>query len=285
MSKIVVTGASGFIGQHIMRELKKRNYEVVGLDIIPSKGVIACDITSKDIEKHIGKGDKVLHLAAVAKFERVHGNPTLGIRVNVEGTLNIIQTCIKKKANRLIFTSSGAVYRPNFMIPINEESPCNPTSLYGWSKKIAEDLIMFYGGQLPYIILRYGYIFGKGKDWGAIGSFVSLLKQGKPPTIFNGKQLGDFIYIRDVVEMTMLALETEHTREIFNVGSGTAWSIREVFNRCCTILNVKVEPKIVPLRDCDSTAFLYDMTKAKKLLDFTPQWNLTDGLYDMVYGD
>jgi len=282
--KIVISGASGFIGQYMMKELKKRGHEVLGLDVTPSTGTVICDITSKEIEKYISEGDKVLHLAAVASFERAHENPQLGIRINVEGTLNVIQACIKKKAERLVFTSSGAVYDKNFMIPINETTPLKPSSLYGWSKKMAEDLVTFYGNQLQYIILRYGYIYGAGKDWGAIGNFISLMKKGKRPTIFGGTQLSDFIYIKDVVEMTVLALETEHTCETFNVGSGTALSMKQVYNLCRKVMNSKIKPKFEELRSYDSVVFLYDMTKAYKLLGFVPKWNLTDGLYDMVYG-
>lgn len=281
-NKVVVTGASGFIGQHILKELKKHGYEVLGLDVIPSEGVVACDITSKEIEKYINKGDKVLHLAAISKFERAHENPQLGIRVNVEGTLNIVQACIKKGAERLIFTSSGAVYNKMSPVPIKETYSLKPSSLYGLSKKMAEDLIIFYGNQLPYVILRYGYIYGVGKSWGAIGHFLSLLKEGKRPTIFGGNQFCDFVYIKDVIEMTVLALETEYTCEVFNVGSGKALSIKQVYDFCRRVLNSEIEPIITKLHTYDFIVFLYDITKAQKLLGFTPKWNLIDGLYDMV---
>ena len=281
--KVVITGAGGFIGQYMMKALKTQGHEVLGLDLIPSEGVIECDINSPKLAKYINKGDRVLHLAAVATFSGAATKPYIAIRTNIEGLMNVVQACIKKGAERLVFTSSGAVYSKNIPdVPILESAPTVPPSLYGITKKAGEDIIIHYGGELPFVILRYGYIYGQGKSWGAIGSFLQLLKEKKRPKIFGGEQAIDFTYIKDIVDATILALETKHTNEVFNIGSGRAVKILHVCDYCVKALNSDIKPKILPSRKYDSLIFLYDISKAKRLLGFEPKWRLFDGIRDMI---
>ena len=285
---IVVTGASGFIGIHTVKELLERGYKVTGIDIEPfdvrhkSLKNVQCDISSPQLSSHIDRGDKVLHLAAISTFGAAGQNPARAIRVNVEGTLNVINSCIEKKAERLVYSSTGSVYHKSSTVPIKEDSPRNPTSIYGLTKKQAEDWIMLYGDRVDYVILRYAYIYGQGKDWGAIGNFLRRIKQGEQPIIFGGRQTNDFIYVKDVVESNILALESEYLDQVYNIGTGVATSIKETCRLCLQVMNSDLEMKIEPPRSFDIQMFVYDITKARLLLGFEPKWKLPEGIRDIL---
>ena len=291
--RVVVTGANGFIGLHTVRGLLDAGYDVLAVDIIDSrlkaefKGDKRCRITTmnildEDLKRVIKEGDKVLQLAAIPRFDEARRNPQKSVRVNVEGTLNIIQACIEKKAERLVYSSTGSVYSRNVPIPIREDARREPDSIYGLTKKQAEDWIFFYDENLPHVILRYGYVYGKGKDWGAVGAFLKRLNEGKRPVVFGGKQTNDFIYIRDIVQANLLALETEHLRQVYNIGSGRATSIKDVCELCIKAMKTNLTMEIKPARVFDFPVFVYDISKAQTLLNFDPEWNLFKGIEDVL---
>ncbi|MFQ6068765.1 MAG: NAD-dependent epimerase/dehydratase family protein [Candidatus Bathyarchaeia archaeon] len=289
---MIVTGANGFIGTHTVRELLKEGYNVEAVDIKTERlkefsnnkrcVIRNMDILDEDFKNLIEMGDKVLHLAAVARFGTAAANPQLAVRVNVEGTLNVIGACIEKKADRLVYSSTGSVYSLNAPVPIREDAPREPSSVYGLTKKMAEDWIMFYGNQLPYVVLRYGYIYGKGKDWGAIGAFIKKLSNNQRPVVFGGDQTNDFVYVKDVVRANMLALETQYTNQAYNIGTARAVSIRDVCEYCIKAMKSDLKMKIEPARTFDYPIFVYDISKARTLLRFEPEWNVLDGITDMV---
>lgn len=289
---MIVTGANGFIGMHTVRGLLKKGYNVEAVDVRTeglkefSKNkrcaIRDMDILDEDFKSLIEMGDKVLHLAAIARFEAAEPNPQRAVRVNVEGTLNIIQACVEKKADRLVYSSTGSVYSLNAPVPIREDAPREPSSIYGLTKKMAEDWIMFYGGRLPYVILRYGYIYGKGKDWGAVGAFLKRLSSNQQPVVFGGDQTNDFVYVKDVVKANLLALETVYTNQAYNVGTGRATSIRDVCEYCIRATKSDLKMKIEPARTFDFPVFVYDISRARTLLHFEPEWNVLDGITDTV---
>jgi len=291
--RVVVTGANGFVGFHTVRELLDAGHSVIALDISDSKlqpefgkekrcKIATVDILDKDFAHFVKQGDKVLHLAAIPRFELASQAPQKAVRINVEGTLNIIQTCMEKKAERLVYSSTGSVYSRKATVPIREDAPREPDSVYGLTKKQAEDWLFYFGDRLPYVILRYGYIFGKGKDWGAVGAFLRLLSEGKRPVVFGGRQTNDFIYIKDVVQANRLALETEHTRQAYNIGTGRATSIKDVCELCIKAMKSPLTMELKPAREFDFPVFVYDIAKAQTLLKFDPKWNLYDGIEDIL---
>jgi len=292
LTRVVVTGANGFIGLHTVRALLEHGYEVAAVDLTVERvntildenlRVYQLDITKDSLEPVLKQGDKILHLAAVSRFAPAEQNPELAIRVNVEGTLRVILAARKCKAERLVFSSTGSVYAHDVDVPIREDAKREPTSIYGLSKKFAEDLIMHYGKQdLRYVILRYGYVYGPGKDWGAIGSFLKRLSENQPPIVYGGQQTNDFVYVDDVVQANLLALETHYTNHAYNIGTGRAYSILDVAKLCCELSGKNLKPTILPPRTFDYLLFVYDITKAKTLLNYEPKWNLYDGVRDMI---
>jgi len=290
--KVIVTGANGFIGIHTVKGLLNGGYKVKAVDVRTERlkefsdnkrfVVQEMDIIEEDFKKLIGRGDKVLHLAATARFESAKANPQRAVRVNVEGTLNVIRACIEKKAERLVYSSTGSVYSLSAPVPIREDAPKEPSNVYGLTKKMAEDWIMFYGSQLPYVILRYGYIYGKGKDWGAIGAFLKRLSNNQQPVVFGGDQTNDFVYVKDVVKANLLALETVYTNQAYNIGTGRATSIKDVCEYCTRAMKSDLKMKIEAARRFDFPVFVYDISRARTLLRFEPEWNVLDGIAEMV---
>ena len=292
MARVVITGANGFIGLHTVRTLLERGYEVAAVDLTVERvnkildenlHVYQLDVTKDSLEPVLKQGDKILHLAAVSRFAPAEQNPEMAVRVNVEGTLRVILAARKCKAERLIFSSTGSVYALDVEVPIREDARRRPASIYGWTKKFAEDLIMHYGKQdLRYIILRYGYVYGPGKDWGAIGAFLKRLQNDQPPIVYGGKQTNDFVYVKDIVQANLLALETTYVNQAYNIGTGRGYSILDVAKLCCELSGKDIQPKITPPRSFDYQLFVFDITKARTLLDYEPQWNLYDGVRDMI---
>lgn len=291
--RVVVTGANGFIGTHTVRQLLDKGDQVVALDL-NTEGlsklfgydknckIAQCDILREKAKDHVSQGDKVLHLAAIPRFDEAERDSQKAVRVNVEGTLNILQACIEKKAERLVYSSTGSVYSTNAPVPIREDAPREPGNIYGLTKKQAEDWIIMYSDRLPYVILRYGYVYGKGKNWGAVGAFLRRLKEGKRPIVFGGKQTNDFIYIKDIVQANLLALETPLLNQVYNIGSGRATSIKDVCELCIKAMRSNLTMEIKPARAFDFPVFVYDIAKAQTLLGFEPKWNILDGIEDSL---
>jgi len=294
--RVVVTGSNGFIGKFTVHALLNAGYDVVAIDLSLSRleefknhpkfsGIID-NINSETFKNHIQAGDKVLHLAAVTTFEQCDENPQRAVTINVVGTLNVVRACIEKQAERLVYSSSGAVYSPNVRTPIREDEPRHSLNVYGWTKRQAEDWILFYGKQDPsfsYIILRYGYIYGKEKDWGAIGKFITKIKAGEKPIIYGGEQINDFTHVDDIVQANLLALETKHLNQIYNIGTGVPTSIKDTCKICEEILGREdLGYEIKPSRPWDLSVFVYDINKAKIILGYNPKWKIREGIKQVV---
>lgn len=280
MKRVVVTGASGFIGSHTIKAIRK-DFKIVPVDIRGSD-VYKCDITTPEFAEHIAEGDKILHLAGMIRFEECAHDPQLAVKINVQGTLNVVKCGIKENAERIIFSSSGSVYGPENHFPLDETGNLGPHTQYGLTKVQAEAWVELYKSQLPYVILRYPYIYGPLKDWGAIGMFIKLLQENNQPTIFGGDQSNDFTYIKDIIQANILSINTKHINNVFNIGTGRPTSIRDVCEICKKFLGSNIKPKILPSRSFDYPIFVYNINKARTLLGYEPKWNILDGIEDTI---
>lgn len=276
MPNIVVTGGSGFVGKNTIEALQKLGYPVLNFDL--TEGL---DIREyKIVKKYIEKGDRVLHLAAIARFAEADDDPLLAYETNVIGTYNVARACKEKGAERLVYSSTGSVY-----MPIEEEPPITEcfrargNSNYACSKHLGELMIKKVG--VPHIILRYAHLYGEGKiGHGAIGGFIHRMERGLAPQLYGGKQSNDFTYIKDVVQANLLALETDKMNEVYNIGTGEELTTEKVFEIMRRKFKYDKEFERIAGRSVDPGRFVYDISKAKTFLGFNPQYSFEKGLED-----
>ncbi len=276
--KVIVTGGNGFVGSHTIKALKEKGYEVLNYDISEGYDLL----NKKQLKSVIKKGDKVLHEAAIARFADADKNPLLTYEVNVLGTKNVVEACEENLAERLVYASTGSVYMPLVKVPITEDDPIRGNSVYGCSKAVAEKYVQKC--KIPWIVLRYAHLYGEGKiGHGAIGGFIAKMKQGLSPVIFGGEQSNDFTYIKDVVNSNILALETENPESLnqaYNIGTGTELTTIKVFELLREFFKYYKEFEVVPQRGVDPQRFVYDISKARSLLGYNPQYEFIAGMED-----
>jgi UDP-glucose 4-epimerase len=169
-------------------------------------------------------------------------------------------------------------------VPIKETERTGPSedNYYGWSKLQAEQWLRIYQRFIPHVILRYAYVYGPQKDWGAVGAFLKNISNNKPPVIFGGNQANDFIFVDDVVDANIKALETSYINQTFNVGTGRATSIRDACEFCIEAMNSTIKARVEPARSFDYSVFLYNIDKARTLLRFEPKYSLRQGIMETV---
>ena len=274
--KIIITGSEGFVGSHTSEALLKRGYWIFLYDL--KKGYDIRNV--KQLREVIAPGDKVLHLAAIARFAEADKDPKLAFETNVIGTKNIAEVCEENRAERLVYASTGSVYMPiEQEPPITEDFPAKGNSVYGCSKYIGELYIKEH--KTPYIILRYAHLFGEGKiGHGAIGGFIDRMNRGLAPILYGGQQSNDFTYIKDIVDANILALESDKINETYNIGTGQELTTEEVFNKLKDIFKYNKGFERLEQRKVDANRFVYDISKAKKLLGYNPKFTFIEGMKD-----
>ena len=279
MNKIIITGSEGFVGKPTTKALEEKGYKVLRFDI--KRGLDIRDY--KQLKKTIQPGDKVLHLAAIARFSDADKDPLLTYETNIKGTENVAKACIWNNAERLVYSSTGSVYMPiEKEPPIKEDFQIRGNSVYGCSKAMGEFIIKNW--KPNYIILRYAHLYGEGKiGHGAIGGFIDRMNRGLAPKLYGGLQSNDFTYIKDIVQANLLALEVINPKamnQAYNIGTSEELSTKQVFEIMRKVFGYQKEFKYLPQRTVDPLRFVYDISKAKKLLDYQPRYNFKKGIKD-----
>lgn len=272
--KVVVTGGSGFVGTHTIAALKEKGYEVVNFDLRTKHDIRILD----DLEEVIQPGDKVLHLAAIARFNDADNDPLLALETNALGTKNVAYACLRQNAERLVYSSTGSVYMPiEQEPPITEQFRARGNSQYACTKFQGEEYIRKY--RIPHVILRYAHLYGEGKvGHGAIGGFIERMSRGLAPVLYGGLQSNDFTSCWDVVQANLLALETPNINEIYNIGTGEELTTEGVFMILADLFGYHKEFERLPARTVDPLRFVYDISKAKRMLGFNPKYNFVEGM-------
>jgi UDP-glucose 4-epimerase len=307
--RILVTGGAGFIGSHIVDKLMEDGYVVTVLDNLHTGsmenidrhtnkrnlGFINGDIRDIDLVKKVLKEvDVVFHEAALASVTLSVKDPILTDQINVEGTLSLLKASCDQNVKRFIYASSAAVYGKTKSPCKKEDDHLSPTSPYGVSKLAAENYVQvfqrLYG--IETVCLRYFNVYGPrqrvdvhGSYGGVISIFINRILNNMPPTINgDGEQTRDFVYIDDVVKANMLAMNTEKgTGEAFNIATGKGASINKVAETLKHIMN-KTELKDVHTepRPTDIKHGYADISKARKILGYEPQFSIEQGLTELV---
>lgn len=279
--RILVTGSSGFVGKHLVGELKRQEAEVLTLaDCHRHRIDIRDQQRIKGMIDEIGDLDIVYHLAAISSVPFSIENPRETYEVNVLGTLNILELCRLCKAEKIIFTGSYLYGSPQYM-PIDENHPLQPTNPYARSKMLGEELCRAYNAdfEVKCIILRPFNIYGEEQNENfLIPRIIDQLRYGKIE-LKDPKPKRDFIYISDVIDAYIKAGEFNGNFEVFNIGYGESYTVEEIVDRivCLYGKNVKVGYS-GERRKHEVMDTVADIRKAKELMRWAPTVPLDEGL-------
>jgi len=226
----LITGGAGFIGSHLVEALIERGERVRVLDdfstgrrenlaaVADHIELLEGDVADPEIaERAVAGCDYVLHLAAIASVQASLKAPRHTHRVNVDGTLNVLDAAQRAGVRRVVFASSAAVYGDHTALPLREELPPRPLSPYAASKAVGEAYCCAFHASysLPTVALRFFNVYGPRQDpaspySGVISIFAARMARGECPVIYgDGKQTRDFVYVADVVRAMLLAYERE----------------------------------------------------------------------------
>lgn len=277
--KIAVTGSEGFIGKALTTRLKELNHEVFGIDIMYGVNILNYDQLST-----IPHFDIIIHLASRLIVPESYKMPHSYYETNVMGTLNVLELCRVRKS-RMIFFSSYLYGHPEYQ-PIDELHPISPFNPYAQSKILAEELCRAYSRdfQVPVVVFRPFNIYGAGQnDHFLIPSIIRQCKSGKVE-LKDPRPRRDFIYIGDVVEACVAALNYDQTNfEIFNIGYGKSYAISDIIDRIKSILKIDIEITYSnEIRENEVLDTICDNRKALSLLKWTPASSLEQGLKNMI---
>jgi len=280
--RILITGASGFVGRHLAEELGRDGAEVVTLDAREKYSVDVRDWQGvRAFESKLGKLDLVYHLAALMFVPYSFESPRETYEVNVLGTLNVLELCRAHNVEKVVFASSYVYGHPEYL-PVDEEHPLNPTSPYARSKVMGEGLCRAYYEDygLKCIILRPFNIYGEGQsDSFLIPSILKQLVSGEIE-LMDPEPRRDFLYISDTIEAYMKAGQyADSAFEIFNIGSGVSYSVDSIASRIMETWGQEVKVRYKnDRRRAEIMDVVSSIQKAKEKLGWEPKVTIDEGL-------
>jgi len=299
--KAVITGGAGFIGSHMVDLLISKNFEVIIIDDLANGRVsninhhkknskvifIQADLSDYSINLHeyFQDVEYVFHYAALADIVPSINNPVKYHKANVDGTINILQAAkTSKKLKKFVYAASSSCYGIPEVYPTPETSPIAPEYPYALTKYLGEEYVLNWGKiyDIPVISMRFFNVYGlrhrtTGTYGAVFGVFLAQLINNKPLTIVgDGEQTRDFTYVTDVVDACYCAAISEYSQEIFNVGSDNTYSI----NYLVELLGG--EKQYIPKRPGEPDSTYADITKIKKLLNWSPKISFEDGVKVML---
>ena len=288
--KVVVTGSAGFLGSHVADVLREEGHDVLGLDMQESRfgPVVKADLLQPDTLVRALEGiDAVCHLAAVGDVYLALQNPPLAAALNVTGTANVLEACVKTGVKKFVYASTWEVYGEPHYQPIDEQHPCRPDHPYNITKSAGEQLALSYDHLkgLPVICLRLGTAYGSRMRPNAVFSiFIRKGRAGEPITIKGtGEQTRQFIHARDIGRAFHLALASDLHGEVFNIVGNESISIRQLAELVASRLPTSITYE--PARAGDISSATVSADKARRLLGWEPHIKFADGLYAMIDAD
>ena len=299
--RALVTGGAGFIGSNLVDALLTRGDEVTVVDDLSTgrrenlDGAIAngARLQEADIRDAAALTDifgeaqpeVVFHLAAQIDVRRSAADPAFDARVNVEGTINVLQAARSSGARRLVNTSTGgAIYGEAQQIPAPESHPNAPEAPYGQSKFAAEGYCELFRKLfgLSTVSLRYGNVYGPRQDplgeAGVVAIFCGKVRSGERPVVFgDGLQTRDYIHVADVVSANLLAADSEASGPL-NIGTGVETTVLDLVEALAPHAQADFSPDHQPERPGEVRHIAIDATRAREELGWEPEMRLGEGL-------
>lgn len=305
--RFLVIGGAGFIGSHVVDELRKEDVKEIVVydnfcrgtmgnlrDALRDPRVriyeVGGDVCQTDILDRALEGiDYVIHLAALWLLQ-CYEYPRAAFDVNIRGTFNVLEACVKQKVRKLIYSSSASVYGDAVAIPMTEEHPYNNRTFYGATKIAGEQMCraFYHRYGLHYVGLRYMNVYGpRQDDRGAYTSVImkvlDRLEQGLPPIIYgDGSQSYDFIYVTDAARANICAIKSDAADDFFNVGAGIKTSVKELVELILKITGSDLEIEYQPSGQTFVIQRVGSTEKAKKSIGFQAKIPLDQGLRSVI---
>ena len=295
----VVTGGAGFVGSNLVKLLVEKGHKITVIDnlhkgkkenldsVINKIKFQKIDIRDYESMRKILKNiDGVFHQAALTVVQDSFSRPEEYFDVNVRGTENIFKLANENKF-KVVYASSSSVYGHKLETPITEDAEKKPINPYGKTKLEAEYLVEKYSKLNTKIIgLRYFNIFGKGQTLeyaGVITKFLDRIRIGKAPIIFGkGSQIRDFIHVSDVAKANLMAMNSNNSNLIINIGTGNTISILELAKMMLNAAGLKIEPIFTETHEGDIEKSHADISQAKKHFNWKPQIELQNWLTEIL---
>ncbi|MDD4412492.1 MAG: UDP-glucose 4-epimerase GalE [Patescibacteria group bacterium] len=318
---ILITGGAGYIGSHAVKRFLEDGYRVVLFDNFSKGHKEVVDILAKYGELRVAEGDlsdidslknafegedikTVIHLAAPCIVDESMKKPAYYFKKNVDGTLNLLEVMKDFGADKIIFSSTCAVYGDSQYLPVDEDHPTVPLSVYAEAKLMAEKKIYWYNQvhNINYIILRFFNACGASTT-GVIGDSKkpsSLLMpnavrgaMGIEPFSLTFSEVDtpdkspirDFIDIEDLVDAIVHSinyLKTHNRSDVFNIGSGAGYSVHEIINTIEKILNTKIEKNIGEIRQGEIAIMYAKTNKMENVLGWKPKKTLEESIQSLI---
>lgn len=302
-ARYLVTGGAGFIGSHIAETLLKQGNVVrlfdnlltgrqSNLEVLRPYGqqveIVIGDLRDpQTVQAAVADVEVVFHQAALASVPRSISDPINSLEININGTQNVLLAARDAGVRRVVYASSSSVYGDTPTLPKHEEMPTAPMSPYAVQKLTAELLCgvftRIYG--LETVALRYFNVFGPRQDptseyAAVIPRFMTALLEGRRPIVFgDGEQRRDFTFIENVVQANLLAATShEAVGTAINIGCGNLISLNSVLSLAGELLHIPVDADYRDPRPGDIRDSLADISKAKRLLGYTPTVAFREGL-------
>lgn len=315
---ILITGGAGYIGSHINKLLYNSGYDTIVVDNL-SKGheeavkwgkFINLDLANYNDLKNVFNQydiDGVMHFSAFSSVAESVKEPEKYFKNNYDNTLNLLKVMKEFGVKKFIFSSTAALYGNPKEIPITENNDLIPINPYGESKLKVENILKKESdeGNIRYVSLRYFNAAGADHDCeigenhipeshliplvldAAIGVRDSISIFGDDYNTPDGTCVRDYIHVEDLAEAHLKALEylndESNDSDIFNLGNGNGFSVKEVVNLCKDVTNIDFKVKMENRREGDPDILIADSTKAKKILNWDPKFSNLDDIVETAW--